>query len=76
MDSHRHAFEQALERLGGPCQEIIELRYFADLGYEEISKAMDLNPKTVSSRLSKCLRKLEAVLRLMIPGERMAPTSV
>src|SRR5712691_6220776 len=46
---------EALERMGGPCQEIIELRYFADLSYEEISKALNLNIKTVSSRLSKCL---------------------
>src|SRR6266478_60098 len=48
---------QALEQLGGPCQEIIELRYFGDLSYEEISKTLDLNIKTVSSRLSKCLSK-------------------
>src|SRR5437868_9346433 len=39
---------QALESLGGPCQEIIELRYFADLSYEEIAKSLELNPKTVS----------------------------
>lgn len=50
---------RALEELGGPCQEVIELRYFADLSYEEISAELNLNPKTVSSRLSKCLDKLE-----------------
>jgi len=54
---------EALERLAGPCQEIIELRYFGDLSYEEISAALQLNPKTVSSRLSKCLDKLENVVR-------------
>jgi RNA polymerase sigma-70 factor, ECF subfamily len=52
---------RALEELGGPCQEVIELRYFADLSYEEISAELKLNPKTVSSRLSKCLDKLEAL---------------
>jgi RNA polymerase sigma-70 factor, ECF subfamily len=52
---------QALEELGGPCQEVIELRYFADLSYEEISAELKLNPKTVSSRLSKCLDKLEVL---------------
>ena len=50
---------RALEELGGPCQEVIELRYFADLSYEEIAVELKLNPKTVSSRLSKCLDKLE-----------------
>src|SRR4051794_34332132 len=49
---------QALEQLGGPCQEIIELRYFGDLSYEEIARELELNQKTVSSRLSKCLDKL------------------
>ncbi len=71
---------EAVERLGGPCQEIIELRYFADLSYEEISKSLSLNLKTVSSRLSKCLDKLEGVLKNMLvtepSGEKTRPTSV
>ncbi|SRR6266498_205133 len=57
---------EALEQMGGPCQEIIELRYFADLSYEEIAATLELNPKTVSSRLSKCLDKLEIVLRALL----------
>jgi RNA polymerase sigma-70 factor (ECF subfamily) len=67
---------QALEQLGGPCQEVIELRYFADLSYEEIAATLDLNPKTVSSRLSKCLDKLEAVTRVLISREKKTPTAV
>ncbi len=59
----------ALEQLGGPCQEIIELRYFADLSYEEISASLGLNAKTVSSRLSKCLDKLETVTRALLARE-------
>src|SRR5262245_8961176 len=46
---------EALDQLGEPCREIIELRYFADLSYDEIGNALQLNVKTVSSRLSKCL---------------------
>jgi RNA polymerase sigma-70 factor, ECF subfamily len=67
---------QALESLGGPCQEIIELRYFGDLSYEEISAALKLNPKTVSSRLSKCLDRLEEIMRIMICGKKSKPFSV
>ena len=59
---------RALEELGGPCQEVIELRYFADLSYEEISAELNLNPKTVSSRLSKCLDKLEEVAGKYFPA--------
>jgi len=53
----------ALDRVGEPCREIIELRYFGDLSYEELSATLQLNPKTVSSRLSKCLDRLEAITR-------------
>ncbi len=60
----------ALDQLGEPCREIIELRYFGDLSYEELSAELKLNPKTVSSRLSKCLDRLEALARKEISGEQ------
>ena len=64
---------QALDQLGEPCREIIELRYFGDLSYDEISHSLDLNPKTVSSRLSKCLDRLETIMRKLFAGEKAAP---
>jgi RNA polymerase sigma-70 factor, ECF subfamily len=75
MSAERMALmQQALERLGEPCREIIELRYFADLSYEEISQTLELNPKTVSSRLSKCLDRLEEIARDIFSGEKSSPT--
>jgi RNA polymerase sigma-70 factor (ECF subfamily) len=62
----------ALEKLEEPCREIIQLRYFADLSYEEISDTLQLNPKTVSSRLSKCLDRLEVLARKNFSGEKSA----
>lgn len=61
---------EALERLGEPCREVIELRYFADLSYEEIGSSLLLNMKTVSSRLSKCLDKLEHILKANFGKEK------
>jgi RNA polymerase sigma-70 factor (ECF subfamily) len=61
---------RALDCLEEPCREIIELRYFGDLSYEEISSALRLNVKTVSSRLSKCLDKLDAIARRVFFGEQ------
>jgi RNA polymerase sigma-70 factor (ECF subfamily) len=61
----------AVDQLDDPCREIIELRYFGDLSYEEISSALDLNPKTVSSRLSKCLDRLELIARKIFSGENL-----
>jgi len=60
---------EALDGLGEPCREIVELRYFGDLCHEELSCALKLNPKTVSSRLSKCLDRLEAVVRKLFSRE-------
>lgn len=67
---------EALRTLSDPCREIIELRYFGDLSYEELARALELNPKTVSSRLSKCLDKLELVTKCMLDRENKSPTSV
>ena len=61
----------ALDQVDEPCREIIELRYFGDLSYEELSGTLKLNPKTVSSRLSKCLDKLEAITRRIFSGEKI-----
>ena len=52
-----------LDELGDPCREILDLRYFADLSYEEIAAGLRLNVKTVSSRLSKCLDRLGVLVR-------------
>jgi RNA polymerase sigma-70 factor, ECF subfamily len=86
-DDHLMQLEQnslvrnALERLGEPCREIIELRYFGDLSYDEIGQALRLNQKTVSSRLSKCLDRLEMIARPMFAlgnarWDKHAPFSV
>src|SRR5947207_3026227 len=62
--------QQALDELGEPCREIVQLRYFGDLSYDEISRALKLNPKTVSSRLSKCLDRLEEITKKVFSGEK------
>ncbi|MGB0578796.1 MAG: RNA polymerase sigma factor [Limisphaerales bacterium] len=58
-----------LEELQENCREVIDLRYFGDCSYKEISKILNLNEKTVSSRLSKCLDKLEEIMKMKFSGE-------
>ena len=46
MNAEQMALVRAsLDQLGGPCREIIELRYFGDLSYEELSATLNLNAK-------------------------------
>src|SRR6476619_6988105 len=59
----------SLDRLGEPCREIIELRYYGDLSYDEIATELRLNPKTVSSRLSKCMDRLLIVAKEILQPE-------
>ena len=66
----------AMDQLGEPCREIIELRYYGDLSYQEISAELDLNEKTVSSRLSKCLDRLESIARRIFNGKKTDPFPV
>ncbi|MGZ5022146.1 MAG: RNA polymerase sigma factor [Chthoniobacterales bacterium] len=61
---------QSLDRLDAPCREIIELRYYGDLAYDEIAVELRLNPKTVSSRLSKCLDRLGVIAKQIFPREQ------
>ncbi len=67
---------QSLDQLGEPCREMIELHYFGDLSYDEIAQALNLNPKTVSSRLSRCLDRLEEIARPKFSREKSIPFSV
>jgi RNA polymerase sigma-70 factor (ECF subfamily) len=62
---------QSLDRLGETCREIIELRYYGDLSYDEIAAELRLNPKTVSSRLSKCLDQLGSIAKEIFPPEHL-----
>src|SRR5438105_9714234 len=60
---------QSLDQLDDPCREIIELRYYGDLSYAEIATELRLNPRTVSSRLSKCLDRLCMIAKKIFPPE-------
>ena len=60
---------RALDQLGTACREIIELRYYGDLSYNDIASELNLNAKTVSSRLSKCLQQLGTIARKSFPRE-------
>ncbi len=66
---------QSLDRLGEPCREIIELRYFGELSYDEIASELRLNPKTVSSRLSKCLDRLLNIAKEILPPDNRLPSN-
>jgi RNA polymerase sigma-70 factor (ECF subfamily) len=61
---------ESLDLLDESCREIVEMRYLGDLSYDELGATLKLNPKTVSSRLSRCLDRLEEIARKTFLRER------
>ena len=53
---------QGIAGLSLKCRNLISLRYFEDLSYQEISKKLSLPLGTVCSQLSRCLLKLKQIL--------------
>jgi RNA polymerase sigma-70 factor (ECF subfamily) len=62
---------ESVARLKEPCRELIQLRYFGELSYEELALTLNLHPKTVSSRLSRCLDRLEEIVKETSTMERI-----
>jgi RNA polymerase sigma factor (sigma-70 family) len=52
----------ALARVSGDCQEILDRFFARDESYRTIGAALDLPPGTIASRISRCLSKLKIEL--------------
>lgn len=60
---YRNIFIKEMKKLSNKEQEIITLRYFSDLKNKEIAKLFSIKEKTVSSLLSRWLKKLKYILK-------------
>lgn len=61
-DQGREAVLAAVRRLKPEYRAVIVLRYFADLAYEDVGEALELDPKTVKSRLYTARQLLKDLL--------------
>src|SRR5687767_14854260 len=64
IEAHETAarVEHALAQLSDDYREVVVLRYFAELSYEEISHAVGVPEKTVKSRLFSARQRLAGLL--------------
>ncbi len=67
-DSHEEQLDwtdlvSAIETLSEAHREILRLRYFADLSYDEIAEALAMPKGTVSSRIHLARKALAAAMR-------------
>ncbi len=61
---HRHAIEQALERLPERCRRLLNHLYFSEDGvsYANIAQRMQIPVASVGPTRARCLQKLRAIL--------------
>jgi RNA polymerase sigma-70 factor (ECF subfamily) len=58
-----HAIRQAIEQLPAPAKELIVLRYYNSLSYEQISSILGISRATINGRLLRAKRKMADYLR-------------
>jgi RNA polymerase sigma factor (sigma-70 family) len=61
--SLQQAMREGLRALSGPAFEIIKLRFFSGLTFNEVSKMLNLPMSTVKSREEAAIKKIRATLR-------------
>jgi RNA polymerase sigma-70 factor (ECF subfamily) len=76
QEENMRLLRESLDELAQPCREIIELRYFGEMSYDEIGDELHLNSKTVSSRLSRCLDRLESIARAVFQDDHWEKTTL
>lgn len=59
----QEAIHHAIDTLPARCREVFVLSRFEGMSYEEISRALDISPKTVENQISKALLILRAALQ-------------
>jgi RNA polymerase sigma-70 factor (ECF subfamily) len=58
----RGRVQAALDRLSGEHRDVVVLRHFGELSYEEIAEALEVPEKTVKSRLFSARKRLAELL--------------
>ena len=58
-----NAIRQAIEHLPGPAKELIVLRYYNSLSYDQIGSVLGISRATINGRLLRAKRKMAAYLR-------------
>ena len=62
-DGSKEAVKEALKKLSDSAREIIYLRYYDGLSYEQISSVLGISEQAINGRLRRAKKKLAQILR-------------
>ena len=62
-DENGMLVRQAIEKLPGPAREVISLRYYGNLSYEEIASVLGTSRGSISGTLARAKRKMAKYLK-------------
>ena len=62
-DENDRAIRRAIEKLSDPAKELIVLRYYDGLSYEQISSVLGISKASINGRLTRSKRKMADYLR-------------
>lgn len=71
-DENYRVIRQAIEQLPETAKELVVLRYYDGLSYEQISSVLGISKASINGRLTRAKRKMAAYLRKnSIPENRL-----
>ncbi len=62
-DEHNRAIRRAIEQLPESTKELVVLRYYDGLSYEQISSVLGISKASINGRLTRAKRKMANYLR-------------
>jgi RNA polymerase sigma-70 factor (ECF subfamily) len=62
-DDSKEAVKDALKKLSDPAREIIYLRYYDGLSYEQISSVLGISEQAINGRIRRAKKKMAEYLR-------------
>ena len=62
-DGNNHAIRRAIEQLPDDAKEVIVLRYYNNLPYEQIASILGISPAAINGRLARAKRKMAKYLK-------------
>ena len=62
-DENDRAIRRAIEQLPEPAKDLVVLRYYDGLSYEQIGSVLGISPAAINGRLTRAKRKMADYLR-------------